>query len=500
MIKVTRSAVIDAPIERVWAVLRDFNSHTAWHPIVGESAIEGGEPADQVGCVRNFTLRDGNHIREQLLALSDEDHVSTYCILDATLPMQRYVATVQLKHVTDGNRTFWHWQSTFDVPRGREREFADLVGKGVYEAGFEGLRTYLRQRRAEAAPAPRRSARGAIRGSAIVIDRHGGADELKLRDIEAQPPGPGEARLRQTAIGVNYIDVYVRTGAYPLLSPPGVPGMEAAGEVIDVGEGVTGILPGDRVAYACPPVGAYAQYRTLKAEQLVVLPDGIGDDVAAALMLKGMSAEYLLTRVCRVQRGDFVLVHSAAGGVGLLLCQWAKHLGATVIGTVSTEAKARAARGAGCDHPIVTYAGRLRRTHSRDHRRPRRERGVRRGREGHARRLARGARNAGAPRELRTIVGQPGTAAAHGALGEVGDVLPPGAVPLHRRSGGAARDGWQRLRPRDARRPAGRDRPALPARRSGARAPRSRGAANDRGERSPALAGCRRPALQSTCA
>jgi NADPH:quinone reductase-like Zn-dependent oxidoreductase len=355
MIKVTRSAVIDAPIERVWAVLRDFNSHTAWHAIVAESAIEGGEPSDQVGCVRNFTLKDGNHIREQLLALSDEDHVSTYCILDATLPMQRYVATVQLKRVTDGNRTFWHWESTFDVPRGREREFADLVGKGVYEAGFEGLRNYLRQSRAApaAAPALRRAARGAIRGNAIVLDRHGGADELKLREIDVLPPGPGEARLRQTAIGLNYIDVYVRTGHYPMLSLPGVPGMEAAGEVIDVGEGVTGILPGDRVAYACPPPGAYAQYRTLKAEQLVVLPEAIGDEAAAALMLKGMSAEYLLRRVYRVQRGDFVLVHSAAGGVGLLLCQWAKHLGATVIGTVSTEAKARAARAAGCDHPIV---------------------------------------------------------------------------------------------------------------------------------------------------
>ena len=354
MIKVTRSAVIDAPIERVWAVLRDFNSHAAWHPIVGESAIENGESADQVGCVRNFTLKDGNHVREQLLALSDEDHVSTYCILDATLPLRRYVATVQLKRVTDGNRTFWHWQSTFDAPRGREREFADLVGKNVYEAGFEGLRTYLRKSRADPAPAPRQSARGAIRCSAIVIDRHGGADELKLRDVDVAPPGRGEARLRQTAIGVNYIDVYVRSGFSPLLRPPGVPGMEAAGEVIDIGEGVTGILPGDRVAYACPPVGAYAQYRTLKVEQLVVLPDAIGDEVAAAVMLKGMSAEYLVRRVYRVQRGDFALVHSAAGGVGLLLCQWAKHLGAIVIGTVSTEAKARAARAAGCDHPIVT--------------------------------------------------------------------------------------------------------------------------------------------------
>jgi hypothetical protein len=143
MIRVKRSAVIDAPIERVWEVLRDFNSHCLWHPAVGESRIENGEAPDQVGCVRNFFLRDGNHIREQLLALSDRDHVSTYCILDATLPMRDYVATLQLKNVTDANRSFWHWESTFGVPRGREREFADLVGRGVYEAGFAGLRAYL---------------------------------------------------------------------------------------------------------------------------------------------------------------------------------------------------------------------------------------------------------------------------------------------------------------------------------------------------------------------
>ena len=145
MIRVTRSAVIDAPIGRVWELLRDFNSHGAWHPAVGESQIENGEPADQVGCVRNFFLKDGNHIREQLLALSDREHVSTYCILDATLPMNHYVATVRLRQVTDGDRTFWHWQSSFEVPRGREKEFEELVGKGVYEGGFEGLRTYLRR-------------------------------------------------------------------------------------------------------------------------------------------------------------------------------------------------------------------------------------------------------------------------------------------------------------------------------------------------------------------
>jgi NADPH:quinone reductase len=147
LIRVRRSAVIDAPIGRVWQVLRDFNSHGAWHPAVGESRIERGEAADRVGCVRAFFLKDGNHIREQLLALSDRDYISTYCILDATLPLRDYVATVQLKRITDGDRTFWHWESTFGAPKGREREFAELVGKGVYEGGFAGLRNYLNRDR-----------------------------------------------------------------------------------------------------------------------------------------------------------------------------------------------------------------------------------------------------------------------------------------------------------------------------------------------------------------
>ena len=142
MIKVMRSTIIDAPVERVWAVLRDFNSHTAWHPIVAESTIEGGESSDQVGCIRNFTLKDGNHVREQLLTLSDSDYISTYCILDATLPMRRYVATVQLKRVTDGNRTFWHWECRFTTPAGREAEMATMVGEQIYEAGFEAIRRH----------------------------------------------------------------------------------------------------------------------------------------------------------------------------------------------------------------------------------------------------------------------------------------------------------------------------------------------------------------------
>ena len=143
MIRVTRSAIIDAPIATVWSLIRDFNSHWAWHPAVGESHIEGGEPADQIGCVRNFHLKDGNHIREQLLALSDRDYLSTYCILQATVPMQRYVATVRLSPVTDGDRTFWHWQSTFNTPAGQERQFEEMVGVGVYEGGFAGAREWI---------------------------------------------------------------------------------------------------------------------------------------------------------------------------------------------------------------------------------------------------------------------------------------------------------------------------------------------------------------------
>ena len=356
MIRVTRSAIIDAPIARVWAVLRDFNSHTAWHPAVAESEIEGGDPSDQVGCVRRFSLRDGNLIREQLLALSDEEHLSTYCILDATLPMRRYVATVQLKRVTDGERTFGHWQSTFDVPRGREREFEQLVGGGVYEGGFEGLRAYLRRggdRASVGRAAPSGPPAAAMPAHSVFVEAFGGPDVLRYRRHDAAAPGPGEVRIRQTAVGVNYIDVYIRAGHYRMLEPPAPLGMEAAGEVLDVGDHVSHLLPGDRVAYACPPPGAYASVRTLGAGQVVVLPEHVGDETAAAIMLKGMTAEYLLHRTHRVRAGDTVLVHAAAGGVGLFLCQWARALGARVLGTVSTEDKARLARANGCEAPIV---------------------------------------------------------------------------------------------------------------------------------------------------
>jgi NADPH:quinone reductase len=349
MIRVRRSAVIDAPIGRVWEVLRDFNSHSAWHPAVGPSEIENGEPSDQVGCIRNFSLKDGNRIREQLLALSDRDYISTYCILDATLPMKNYVATVQLKTVTDGNRTFWHWESTFDVPKGREREFSELVGNGVYEGGFAGLRAFLLGGKENLHLKIKTTS---VPGQGIVATAFGGPEVLKFQKINTPEPREGEVLIRQTAIGVNYIDVYIRKGEYRMIEPPAPLGMEAAGVVVESKS--KSFMAGDRVAYASPPPGAYVTMRTMAADALVRLPDFVSDETAAAVMLKGMTAEYLLHRTHRLRPGDTVLVHAAAGGVGLLLCQWARALGARVIGTVSTQAKADLASASGCEHPIVT--------------------------------------------------------------------------------------------------------------------------------------------------
>lgn len=186
----------------------------------------------------------------------------------------------------------------------------------------------------------------------IRIHETGGPEVLRWEEVEVGRPGTGEARVRQTAAGLNFIDVYQRSGLYTL-PLPAVLGSEAAGVVEEVGEGVSEVRPGDRVAYA-GVAGAYAQARLIRADRLVSLPADISDRAAAAMMLKGMTAQYLLRRTYRIEPGDFVLIHAAAGGVGLIACQWAKHLGATVIGTVSTEEKAQLAREHGCDHPIVT--------------------------------------------------------------------------------------------------------------------------------------------------
>ncbi|MEE9139409.1 MAG: quinone oxidoreductase [Alphaproteobacteria bacterium] len=188
---------------------------------------------------------------------------------------------------------------------------------------------------------------------AVRIHEPGGPEALVFEDVDVGEPGPGEARVRHSAVGLNFIDIYHRNGAYPLERLPAVLGMEAAGVVEAVGAGVAEVGAGDRVAYATPPPGAYAQARVMAADRLVRLPDDIDDRTAAAMMLKGMTAQYLLRRTHKVEPGETVLIHAAAGGMGLILCQWAKHLGALVMGTVSSDEKAARAGAHGCDHAIV---------------------------------------------------------------------------------------------------------------------------------------------------
>jgi NADPH2:quinone reductase len=186
---------------------------------------------------------------------------------------------------------------------------------------------------------------------AIRIHETGGPEKLVYEDVELPPPAAGEVRVRHTAIGLNFIDIYFRTGLYP--TPlPAIPGGEGAGVVVALGPGVTGFSPGERVAYAAGP-GSYAEERNVAAGVLVKLPDDVSDETAAAMMLKGLTSQYLLRRTYRVKKGDTVLIQAAAGGVGLIASQWAKHLGATVIGTVGSKDKAELAKAHGCDHVIL---------------------------------------------------------------------------------------------------------------------------------------------------
>lgn len=188
---------------------------------------------------------------------------------------------------------------------------------------------------------------------AIRVHEHGGPEVLRWEAVAVPAPGPGEIRIRHTAVGLNFIDIYYRTGLYQPPALPFTPGSEAAGVVEEVGAGVAEFKPGDRVAYGSAGLGAYGEQRVVAADRVVRLPDSIGDATAAAMMLKGMTAQYLLRRTYRVQAGDTILIHAAAGGVGKIVCQWAKHLGATVIGTVGSEEKAEQVRRLGCDHAIV---------------------------------------------------------------------------------------------------------------------------------------------------
>ena len=187
---------------------------------------------------------------------------------------------------------------------------------------------------------------------AIRFHQTGGPEVLTWEEVDVGAPGPGEARVRQHAVGLNFIDVYHRNGLYPVALPSGI-GMEGAGVVEAVGEGVTDLAPGDRVAYAGGPLGAYAEVRCLPAHRLVKLPENLSFQQGAAMMLQGLTTQYLLRRTYPVKAGDTILIHAAAGGVGLIACQWAKALGVTVIGTVGSDAKAELARAHGCDHTIV---------------------------------------------------------------------------------------------------------------------------------------------------
>ncbi len=184
------------------------------------------------------------------------------------------------------------------------------------------------------------------------ITEPGAPDVLKWQEIDLPAPGPGEIQVRHQACGVNYIDVYHRSGLYPLPLPTGI-GLEACGTVVAKGDNVSGIAEGDRVAYGTGPLGAYSQAANVGADRVIKVPDSISDEVAAAMMLKGMTAQYLLRQTYDVKSGDTILVHAAAGGVGLIMCQWASHLGATVIGTVGSDDKAALAKSHGCHHTIL---------------------------------------------------------------------------------------------------------------------------------------------------
>jgi NADPH:quinone reductase-like Zn-dependent oxidoreductase len=339
MAGIVQSTILAAPVELVWALLRGG----AWRPDAA-----GEEPADQVGASRYIRL-GGGRVCEQLLSLSDRERRLRYFLVEAPWALRDFVGELRVAPVTSEGVTWCEWRAEFDSPPGERERLLRFVREEIIAAGFAAIRQALA---ADEQPASRAAVSG--RGeAAVVLTRYGGPDVLQLHAMKPTPPGPGEARLRQTAIGVNFIDVYCRRGSFTLVPPGGIVGMEAAGVVESVGSGVANVRPGDRVAYACAPPGSYATSRNLRADMLVRLPGDLSDRQAAALMLKGITASFLLHDVYAVKPGDFVLAHAAAGGVGQILCRWAKALGASVVGVVSTPAKAAVARDVGCDLTLL---------------------------------------------------------------------------------------------------------------------------------------------------
>ncbi len=359
-ISIIRSAVIDAPIDQVWTVLRDFNGHDRWHPVVGHSRMENDVGGDVVGGVRSYSITDGAELREQLLHHSDRDYTFSYCILDSSLPLFDYVATVRLKPVTDGNQTFWDWRSQFRVSDDSAKELEELVGQQICEAGFNGLRTFLAEQ-AVSHPIPADEKTTSVVAApggeslpsrVVVVAATGGPEVMSLRDMTVPSPGLRQVRIRQTTIAVNFLDLKQRQGISTDIDLPWTPGMEGVGEIIDVGEQVNGLFPGDRVAYMSRMSGAYADIRCIDADACIPLPDGISD-IDASTLLKGVTVALLLNRVLRIVPGGTIMIQGVSGGVGHLLSQWAKSMDLTVIGTVSNTEKAKFSRDRGCDYPIV---------------------------------------------------------------------------------------------------------------------------------------------------
>lgn len=359
-ITVIRAAVIDAPIDRVWNVLRDFNSHEVWHPAVVCSEMENDLDGDMVGGVRRFSLADGAELREQLLSHSDLDYTLSYCILDSPLPLFDYVATIRLKPVTDGNQTFWDWRSQFRAPAGGAADLEKLVGRQIYEDGFTGLRKFLAGQTAPVEPrAPEMHeetdaviGREPLPSKAVVVDAVGGPEVMSLNHVVVPGPEPGQVRIRHKSIAVNFLDLQQRRGTSAGLKLPGTPGWEGVGKVIDVGDQVNGLFPGDRVAYLSRNPGSYADIRCIDADACIPLPDSISD-IEASILLKGTTAALLMTRVFRISPNASILIESVSGGIGHMLSQWAKSMNLTVIGTASSADKARFSRDCGCDHPLV---------------------------------------------------------------------------------------------------------------------------------------------------
>ncbi len=366
-VNIMRSAVIDAPAADVWHLLRDFNGHDKWHPAVASSRMEAGEPGDLVGGIRAFRLQDGGYLREQLLSLSDRDMAISYCLLEAPMPLNDYVAHLRLRPVTDGNRCLITWESRFEPPPAQAQPLTQLVAAAIYEAGIAALQAHFggtRHRLPQAIHVP--LARPAdlsslplqpavpLRSPAIIVRAYGGPEVLEPVEIDVPPPDSGEIRLRHDAIGVNFLDLHCRAGDFPMLALPGVPGVEGAGVVTEVGAGVTDLQPGMRVIYAGMPLGAYAGHRLLPAEIAIPLPDDIDAPVAAATFLKGLMADALLHDVHPLRAGERIFIRAAAGGVGMILAQMARAAGAHVIGAVSRADKVAAAQESGCHEVVVT--------------------------------------------------------------------------------------------------------------------------------------------------